>query len=43
MLIVTISKPRWRYMRLIATSSGNSFTHGGHHVAHTLTSRNFFS
>src|SRR4051794_11956411 len=41
MLIVIISNGRLRYMRFIVTNSGNSVTHGPHHVAHTFTSSSF--
>jgi hypothetical protein len=38
-LMVTTSKARPRYIRLIATSSGNSVTPGPHQVAQAFTSR----
>ena len=34
------SKSRCRYMRLMVMNSSNSATHGAHHVAQKLTSRN---
>src|SRR5688572_21333836 len=41
MLIVISSKSRFASLREMETNPGNSATHGGHHVAHTLISRTF--
>src|SRR5438132_13273545 len=40
--MVTSWNGRLRYMRFMVTKSGNSATHGAHHVAHTLTTSSFF-
>src|SRR5262249_54099536 len=40
-LMLMNSKFRRSNFREVATNSGNSFTHGPHHVAHTLKSRTF--